>query len=444
MTVFGELRKLDKEFIGRGFVLNLIADFAQRSDDDIEIKNDASYTLDWLLRSLCEREMLRQNLPLSADEQLKVFRAMAVEAVRSGRRLETNLVELAVYEIQPTLENDKLKDVVDKLKQHPLVRWLPSDRSWTWQEEQIEVMLLADYFCQSLLDEGQDLTRFWESVKFTPSRRNDIAAAVVGVALTGRKMSDEELARAVRVLVNTTTVRHGPCRSQEGCALGVAIALRAIEKAVPKGRPRDERRRKLEYYFGENPFQGLFVTGTISAMDFAGVSFRQCYFDQAVWVGCRCDATTKFENCHFVGGDAFNCQGFGLAAFENTALDPTARAWITAVQVRDGKKKYSQEDLDSDMRTVLDKFAGRGGLGLRTVEGRNLTRGPIQMSPHRDAILQEIVNCVLQEHTISAKASTGYNVSEGATQAMRFYVDNNVFTGPIAVAHKRLLRRLGL
>ena len=51
------------------------------------------------------------------------------------------------------------------------------------------------------------------------------------------------------------------------------------------------------------------------------------------------------------------------------------------------------------------------------------------MSPHRDDILKELVSSVLEEHTISGSASIGYHVSEKAVSAVRFYLENNVFTG---------------
>ena len=339
MRVFRELRKLDKDFIGRGFVLSLIADFAERSDDDTAIgpDRDSAGTLDWLLKSLCEREQLRQRLPLTGDEQIRVFKTLALEAV-GGDRLDTVSVEVAVSEVQPALDAQRLTDTVNRLKQHPLIRWRASDDSWLWQEEQIEVMLLADYLCRLSPEKTEDLARFCENIKLNASRRSDVAAAVVGVALTGKKVGDRELARVARALVATTSLRGGTCRSQEGCALGVAIGLRALDKAMPQGALREERRKKFEYYCGEDAFRGLFVTGTIAAMDFSGVSFRQCYFDQVVWTRCKFDERTAFENCRFVGGDAFNCQGFGLVLLDNTALGPS-RAGMDCIHANEGWKK---------------------------------------------------------------------------------------------------------
>ncbi len=448
MAVFEKLREFDKDFIGRGFVLSLIADFAERSEDDsgatVRRGVESTPTLDWLLRSLCEREELRQQLPLDAAEQLRVFRSLALEAVR-GHALETASVEVAMSEVQPALDGQELADTVAKIKQHPLIRWRAADDKWTWQEEQIEVMLLADYLCQIAPREHDRLVDFCEHAKLHASRRNDIAAAVVGVALTGRRMADDELAGMVRELVSTTAVRGGPCRSREGCGLGVAIALRAVDKAIRQGGSREERRRKLEYYCGDEPFRGLLVTGTVAAMDFRGVVFHQCYFDQVVWARCRLDGSTVFDRCRFVGGEAFNCQGFGLASFGNAELDPDARAWIGSMQVADGKKKYSESDLKADMKAVLNRFGGKGGVGLKRVARRSFARGTFRSSPQCERILEELMGVVLEEHGIGiGTAATRYGIRKETTHAVRFYLDNNVFIGPVQRAYESLLGRLNL
>ena len=356
MTTFKELQKLDEAFTGRGFVLSLIADLAQRSDG-----LDRPETLHQLLQLLCERESLRQRLPLSADEQIRVLQNLAVEVVQ-GFRLDTGVVQLALQEVQPALVGKELSDSVEKLKQHPLIRWQQQNDSWTWQEEQIEVMLLADYLCLLTLDDdgAGKLERFCERVRLNPDRRIDIADAVVGVASTQRNMDDEKLADVASGLVRTYLLMGGPCASQEGCALGVAIALRATDKHVPEGMGRRERMRKFEYYCGGESFLGLLITGTIRAMDFGGASFQNCRFEHVVWANCQFDEDTVFEGCHFVGGATLHCQGFGLCNFSESAMDLEAKAWIASAQASDGKRKYSEDDLKSDIKAVLDKFIGRG------------------------------------------------------------------------------------
>jgi len=78
------------------------------------------------------------------------------------------------------------------------------------------------------------------------------------------------------------------------------------------------------------------------------------------------------------------------------------------------------------------------------VEERNLIRGTIGISRHREEILKELKRSVFERHTISGRASTGYNVSERVVAEVRFYADNNVFTGSIQTAYERLLERLKL
>jgi hypothetical protein len=69
--------------------------------------------------------------------------------------------------------------------------------------------------------------------------------------------------------------------------------------------------------------------------------------------------------------------------------------------VKEGKKKYSTEDLRTDIHSVISKFIIKGGIGLKSVEARNLQKGPISASRYRDEITDALIATVLEEHHIS-------------------------------------------
>ena len=112
--------------------------------------------------------------------------------------------------------------------------------------------------------------------------------------------------------------------------------------------------------------------------------------------------------------------------------------------MREGQRRYELEDLKSDFGAVLSKFIIKGGLGLGTVQKRNLTRGTISQSPNRDAIVEALCSYVFEVHHISGHGESGYNVREDAREAMKFYAGNNVYTGPLAEAFDKVKKRLAL
>lgn len=157
------------------------------------------------------------------------------------------------------------------------------------------------------------------------------------------------------------------------------------------------------------------------------------------------DERTEFRSCQFVGGaEPKYTRGFGGAQFKDTLFDPDAMAWVNMVQVNEGKRRYTSDDLANDYRTLISKFVGRGGLGLRTVNEKHLRSGPIGSSKYRDEIIQSLMSYVLEEHNVSGISGTGINVRREAEESIRFYATNNFMTGPLRDSFDRLKRKLGL
>ncbi len=137
------------------------------------------------------------------------------------------------------------------------------------------------------------------------------------------------------------------------------------------------------------------------------------------------------------------CEGFGSVQLVNCSLDPEAEAIFNIVRVQEGRRKYSIDDLRTDIQCVINKFIVRGEFVLKTVGDRNLTKGPISASRYRDEIVNVLCALVLERHHISG-TSGGYHVREKAEAAVRFYAANNNFTGPLAEAFDKLKEKLPL
>ena len=120
-----------------------------------------------------------------------------------------------------------------------------------------------------------------------------------------------------------------------------------------------------------------------------------------------------------------------------------AQAWIDAVRVKEGVKRYSADQLRADMALVFSRCSFKGGIGLKTVDEADLRKGPIRESPHRDDIVGELLSTVVERHEISGVGG-GLAIRRTAEEAAKFFAVNNVFTGPLQLAFERLLARIGL
>jgi hypothetical protein len=436
--VYSVLRQKNDEFVGRGFVLSLVADLAETGDASEFREPEPSRALFWLLEHLCQREVLRQQLPLTSEEQLGVFGTFAVDVAEGGMP-NTELLELAINVVKPAIDSPAIKDLLEKFKSHPLLEKDAISDVWRFKQDQLRILFLAKNLVRW---EPDKMWRFVTKAKLDPGSWQDLGTTVVD--LLRSESSSEKTLLALQSLIQVISQPRKDSqgrieRADEGSKLAAVIALTAVERFAPRGRPHAERRELLTQLCGAT-IANLSFAGTISGFDFRGATFDRCRFDNISWVNCSFDPGTKFSHCSFIGGEnPIQSKGLGDVQYIECRRDQQADALINSIQVREGKRKYSTEDLRADIHSVISKFVIRGGIGLKSVEERNLSRGPISASLYKTDVIDVLKSTVLQTHKISGQRE-GYNIREEAEESVRFYAANNVFTGPLRLAFERLMK----
>lgn len=437
------LRPKNEAFIGRGFVLSLLADLAQQGGADVFQGAEAHRPMLWLLEALCQREVLRQQLPFTAEEQMSIFRTFAME-VAEGALPNTELLELSMAVAKSSLDSASIKSTVDKLKSHPLVEKSTSEDTWAFKQEQIRILLLAD---QIVKWSGDRVQRFIAKSKFDPASWQDLASMIVGII--SHEPDEETALNRLQQIIRTMSPERGSdsgylTSGDDGSKLAGVLAISAVERFLPHGKSHQERAKLLLRLCGVESIRDLNFTGTIARYDFCSVTFERCRFERITWANCKFNEETTFRQCQFAGGvPPVHCDNFGSVRLIDCLLDPEAEAVFNRERVREGRRKYSLEDLRSDIDSVIHRFIIKGGIGLKTVESSTLLRGPISGSRYRDEIMDVLKSTVLEEHHISGGLA-GFHVRDDASEAVKFYAANNVFTGALREAFEKLQKRLGL
>lgn len=443
--IYRSLAKRDPEFIGRGFILRLVGDLVVGSPAGTNEAAGEGAGIGWLIEAFCKREVRRQELRLTRNQQLQLLETFAAE-VAMGSAPNSESLEICTLEAAPDLTEDDLQECVEKMKSHPLLSKVPSNDRWEWSEEQVRQVFLARRLRRVVLDDQESgkLTNFLDEQRLSASEINDLGAMVVSLA----NGSNEQLkgksfiARVVDRIVVATKPFRGARGSTDGQTLATVIALKWIDSDLPRRNASKRDRAKLLLdVFGGEYIAGVVFTGTIAAMDLSGFTFTDCRFDRVVWAGVEFDESTVFEACHFTSGIIENTVGMGLCVYRGCTWDSEAEAMVHAAQAREGKRKYSKEDLERDVGIIVKKFVNRSGF-LRTVEARNLDRGVIRNSRFCEEVIEEIQSSVLEKHRISGVKEGGWNVRQEAKDAVQFYVDNGVMTGPLKDVIETLMRRL--
>lgn len=428
----------ERGLVGRGFVLTLLADLADKGSGTKSRLPDETIT-QWLTRLFCEREVERQKLPISAPQQVEIFKELAVEGLYGSPTSE--LLRLCIESTVP-LSPKQVDDLVGaasqrgKLYDHPILKH--QNGLWAFVQEQVRMNLIAERLFERCHSDGALLQdrAFFELHR--GSFVDDLASTCVEIAVAkhDRPTSEKEIRLLISKLVQDERTYLGS-RSLAGC-----VAYNATNSFEPIGGPKSDRAQLFASLFPKGIVQGAEFEGTLSSLDLRGVMFADCTFRKATFVNSLFDASTVFEDCEFIGGMYSRSEGISDVTIKGGELDEAFRALMNAEKVSTGAKKYSADDLKSDTSQVLRKFAK--GTIIKSVSEGGLNRGVISLSVHRDEIIQTLLKYVIETHHLPGTNTPGYNVREDAKQAFQFFAGNGVFTGPIDRAYRELCEKLKL
>jgi len=459
LHIYDQLRKHGKKddasnFAGRGFILYLIADLA--NDDEITPANvvvDGLTVIQWVMKALCQREQVRQKLPINADKQLEIFREMA-EAIACGEKMTTlHLSDIIcciadeVTEISANILLDESKTKRGSFHDHPLVRKDITTGEWDFVHEQLFFNLLAEQILFYTKNNGDSLNSLFNRLSTGSKLRNlmpEIATCIVA-QLTGANEQEvgvnkiREVLKSLLCCEDSTSCSHDTTKLEK--VLASSIALLAVNLFTPLGSPRKDRTALLQSLMPALNFEGLHFSATISSMDFSNIEFKHCRFDNTIWANCKFTENTVFDSCHFIGGNIQKCEGFGLVNWKQELFDTEARENINAERIAAGKKKYTEESLRLDIESIIKKFIPKEGVGLKSVREDHLTSGIIVKSINRDLIINTLIRMLFEEHHISGFSGVGYHIKDSAKSSILHYAINGVYTGPLNEAYQELVQK---
>ncbi|MBN3846984.1 NACHT domain-containing protein [Paraburkholderia sp. Ac-20342] len=450
LQLFRDLRqKVDSksmEFVGRGFFLFLIADLVERGFSMDSLSLQGRTVFNWMAEALCERERRRQDLSLTARQQLDAISNFAEFVVRgevpSGETL--SLVLQGASELS-TSEADALVAPNGKLKDHPLLQRDMHSGAWCFVQEQIRYNLLAERLIELCADSGRssELGNLVTSSHFDLQLQADVAFSIVEQVfeLSDAKSGEAKLKQIIEALL--ALQKAADDSHTNASSLATAIALLTTNRIYGKGSAHAERAAFLMSMFPNHVMRGLFFFGSLARFDFSGFKFEDSVFHQVSWANCKFSSDSSFVRCRFVGGSIAACNDLGLASFGNTChFDADAKSIINAEIVRSGRRAYAEDDLRADLNCLISKFIPKDGLGVKTVEARSLERGTIGNSINKEKVIDYFRRKILDQYVLSGHSGTGYQVREEAKPSFIYFSSNAVYTGLLGELFDELAARL--
>lgn len=441
----------DERLVGRGFVLALIADLIDAGHNPGTFTADAASPLLWLMQAFCRRETQRMSLPISADEQMTMLQTFVGETAAPGAVRDDAMMEWSLELSKSDLTPEQIRYCLKALRDHPLLSYNEEHGTWGFRQEQVGNVLLALYINSQT---PEQFVRFAREIAFEAESIQDLASTLVALNADDAVNEANEAADTssavsrLGYLVRSLTAAAGDESVSGSRLLATRLALATIDDRLRGQGTRLERAELLRDLSGDDSIRGYYFkdnfTGNIASFDFTNSVFHGCRFDHVSFANCRFDTTTRFVGCTISGdiqihnSDGFRSTSIPTEGEMTNTLDSDASRWLQNMQVTENLRSYTDQNLMDDIGRYLDRFISKGGTSLKTVKERDLNRGAIRSSPHRQKILTALMTHVLETHTISGISDKGMNVRPDAAESVRFYAINNSFTGPVRVAYESL------
>lgn len=440
-SIFEKLRNVNQEFAGKGFSLKLTGDIAKHQGAGA-LAEINEYPGLWLLRQLCEREQLRQQLPLAAEQQLQALRYTASQQLKYAR-LTDDEVRFGIEMSAAQLDKAAVSNCLQSFGSHPLIG---KTLDWSWSQEQVRILLIASHILNEISEDSG-----FEEVSEISSRSDvkisdvaDISELMIDLIRHSSSSVEQSLKKIIQALAAKfcSNLLESPKRYDFACRLVAQLLFASVELLAPRGSTRDERADKLADLFDGRNLRGMVFGPSIARVNLSGFTFENCVFDNVQWQYCKFDSETTFVRCYFLGGGETKCEGFDSVDIKEYLGDEDGNAFIEGLQISSGRRTYSPDNLKGDIRAILRKFVSPDGLHFKTVNEEHLHSGTISRSRFKEDILVELSRSIIQQHEISGVSTKGYHVREEARDAVRFMAVNNSLSGLLDEVFRRLLQRI--
>jgi len=432
-------------FVGRGFFLSLVADLVSRGFSAERIGATDQTRLQWIMEALCQREQVRQKLPLDATSQLSVLREFATITARGEERNSETL--RMVLGVNADLELSQIEELVKnpaKLKDHPLINFRKNSDTWLFTQDQIEYVLLAEQILDLCLDsqKNDQLALLLNDAEFTKALQTEVATTMVQQIFESKRTGALDFCKEIIAKMSSLYSPPQANDSATGCyQFAGRLALLAASRAYSKGTDRTERTGALLNLLPQGQLIGVQFVGTMSGLDLRDLTISNCHFDTVTFANCRFSSMTDFNNCRFTDLRVSNCEQFGQVTWsKSNRFDEQSRNLIEAELVTAGRKGYSAENLVADLDCLIRKFLPRETSGFKNIEERNLSRGLIAHSVHKNYIIDYFKRNFLDSRPVAGKAL--FSVIMGARPDFVFYLSNGMHTGKLAMLKDDLMRKL--
>lgn len=409
-------------------VVMLIAESADTEEetlsDDYGALLDDADPLRGVLRAFCDRERVRQDLTLTASEQLAVLEMLAAE-------FKGDFQDEDVWLALSLAKEDLSQGEHSRFLEHTLLR-REQGRTF-FRFPFVEDYLVAGVIERELRkeDPGGALAKGLERCASGLGSTLDLSADLL-IAKHGRSV--DEHASFVRSVLKSNSI------SAAGRAGAVHLAVR-LAKRLAQGPRRDATVKLVELTqadSGDLTLTSVPFSGTVAQIDFTDMRLRGCTFSDSEWVDCDFDQGTIFDRCRFEGKLAIgDCRGLDLAIFRNCDFrSASAKSAIQAARNEQSSGIVTIEQIEDAIADVVRRF--RRGLGFRTRKKEGVRNSTIKAFPFGDLLL----DAMERSEVIATTGARDEYYEIVDKRGAHNLSENHLFIGAVRTARESLANKL--
>ena len=371
-----------------------------------------------LLEAVCERENVRQQLDIPAQDQMLIF-----ENVFRDYQGDVPREDLAVYvkEFAKQVTPDK----IDRFESHAFFA-TNAQNMMVPRFETLRVYFLARWLADQL--EGA------VSEEIDPAATRLLAQNAMGssdvfdylvnrFAKGSREKAFETISHACRMI------------SKRSSWKGASSALFHLSQRMAHHFEKGKRERAaivVKLMAGTlsevSVVERVAVQGQVSGLDLSGTTFTHCEFMNLEFHNCSFDEGTVFHSGRFIGSLTFtNCSNAKFVRLEDCKLSEAADVAWEERRGKGRKNVISQEKAKGALRDILKKFEQRFGFG--SIKNADRDSGPISKNPCKDRAWAALGGAgVIESHRISGVSEGGLNIVDNpeVRHEVRNFLDNAV------------------
>jgi hypothetical protein len=403
------------------YVVMLSAESADTDNDDVIDRYGkhlgSNDPLRGLLLALCDREIRRHSLDISTEQQVRIFETLTCEF---GETFDLDDLSLVMDSLGiPVTKSEQFRShafldyrngryhfifpfLADYLRASALRHWLTGVTKY----QNIQALLR---YCAgqpgSLLDGAAQL------IRSTIANWIQLAAE--------RKRLDQPVDQSI---------------------CGFFHLITFVAKAESASR-KDVTAILLEIFGDPNTstLSNIYLEGSISNLNFSGVTFRGCTFRDVEFAKCIFDKGTRFEECTFLGRFLDDsCENFGAIEVLRSDLSAAARSAFQFGSVRGVEKLITKQQIIETTYDILRRFV-RGPMGFVTRKQDGVRESVKRLSPFSEDLLDHLIKAGVLEEFITRQKKM---LRVGDTRDVRLFIQNNLITGKLKTGVDELARKL--